>query len=90
VAYKYGLFQHPVNPSLPLLIFATTLSSPPNWLGFLRACSAIHCKISMADTGLVDLDAGVVVEKHGRGRPCGSKNKPKVISMAASSSAPAE
>jgi hypothetical protein len=42
----------------------------------------------MADTGVVDLDANVMVEKHGRGRPRGSKNKPKVISMAVSSSAP--
>jgi hypothetical protein len=54
----------------------------------------IHRKISMADsmadTGVVDQDAGVVVEKHGRGRPHGSKNKPKVISMAASSSASAK
>jgi hypothetical protein len=48
----------------------------------------IHCKISMADTGVVDLDADVVVEKRGRGRPRGIKNKPKVISQAASSSAP--
>jgi hypothetical protein len=41
----------------------------------------------MADTGLIDLDASVVVEKHGPGRPRGSKNKPKDISMVASSSA---
>jgi hypothetical protein len=41
----------------------------------------------MADTRVVDLDADVMVEKHGRGRPSGSKNNPKVISMAASSSA---
>jgi hypothetical protein len=40
----------------------------------------------MADTGFVDLDAGVVVEKRGRGRPRGSKNKSKVASMAVSSS----
>jgi hypothetical protein len=38
----------------------------------------------MAYAGVVDLDADIVVEKRGRG----SKNKPKVISMAASSSAP--
>jgi hypothetical protein len=88
LAYKYRLFHHHVNPSLPLLIFAAMFSSLPNWLGFSRACLAIHCKISMANTGVVDLDASVVVEKHGRGRPHGSKNKPKVISMAASSSAP--
>jgi hypothetical protein len=90
VAYKYGLFHHPVNPSLPLLIFAAALSSSPNWLGFLRVCWAIHRKISMADTRVVDLDAGVGVEKCGRGRPRGSKNKPKVIFMAVSSSASAK
>jgi hypothetical protein len=39
------------------------LSSSPDWLGFSRACSAIHRKISMADAGVVDLDAGIVVEK---------------------------
>jgi hypothetical protein len=44
----------------------------------------------MADTRVVDLDAGVVAEKHGRGRPHGSKNKPKVVTMAAYSSAPAK
>jgi hypothetical protein len=42
----------------------------------------------MADTGVVDLDAGVVVEKHGRGRPRGSKNKSKVATLEVSSSAP--
>jgi hypothetical protein len=40
----------------------------------------------MADTGVVDLDTSVMVEKHGRGRPRGSKNKSKVASMAVSSS----
>jgi hypothetical protein len=40
----------------------------------------------MADTEVVDLDAGVVVEKHGCGRPRGSKNKSKVASMVVSSS----
>jgi hypothetical protein len=40
----------------------------------------------MADAGVIDLDTGVVVEKRGCGRPCGSKNKPKDISMVASSS----
>jgi hypothetical protein len=40
----------------------------------------------MADTGVVDLDGGVVVEKRGRGRPHGSKNKYKVASMVVSSS----
>jgi hypothetical protein len=42
----------------------------------------------MADTGVIDLDAGIMVEKHGRGHPRGSKNKPKVATMAVSSSAP--
>jgi hypothetical protein len=45
-------------------------------------------KISMADTGVIDLCAGIMVEKRGRGRARGSKNKPKVATMAASSSAP--
>jgi hypothetical protein len=40
----------------------------------------------MADTGVIDLETGVVVEKRGRGRPCGSKNKPKEASMVISSS----
>jgi hypothetical protein len=40
----------------------------------------------MANAGVIDLDAGVVVEKRGRGRPHGSKNKPKGVSMAVSSS----
>jgi hypothetical protein len=44
----------------------------------------------MADTRVVDMDAGVVAEKHGRGRPRGSKNKPKVVTMAACSSASAK
>jgi hypothetical protein len=41
----------------------------------------------MADADVIDLDTGAVVEKRGRGRPCGSRNKPKDISMVASSSA---
>jgi hypothetical protein len=32
------------------------------------------------------MDTGAVVEKHGHGRPRGSKNKPKDVSMVASSS----
>jgi hypothetical protein len=40
----------------------------------------------MADTGAIDLDTGAVVEKRGRGRPRGSKNKPKDASMVVSSS----
>jgi hypothetical protein len=44
----------------------------------------------MANTRIIDLDGRVVVEKHGRGRPRGSKNKPKVAIMEAASSSPAE
>jgi hypothetical protein len=40
----------------------------------------------MADAGVVDLDTGAVMEKWGRGRPCGSKNKRKDASLVASSS----
>jgi hypothetical protein len=40
----------------------------------------------MVDVGVIDLDTGVVVEKRGRGRPCGSKNRPKDVSMMVSSS----
>jgi hypothetical protein len=40
----------------------------------------------MADAGVIDLDTGAVMEKHGRGRPRGSRNKPKGLSMVASSS----
>jgi hypothetical protein len=31
----------------------------------------------MADADVIDLDVGAVMEKHGRGHPRGSKNKPK-------------
>jgi hypothetical protein len=41
----------------------------------------------MADAGVIDLDVSAVMEKRGRDRPCGSKNKPKDLSMVASSSA---
>jgi hypothetical protein len=40
----------------------------------------------MADAGVIDLDTGAMVEKRGRDRPRGSKNKPKDVSMVASSS----
>jgi hypothetical protein len=89
MAYKYRTFLYHVNPSLPLLIFAAVSSSSPDLLGFPCGCLMIHQKISMADTRVVDLDAGVMAEKHGRGHPRGSKNKPKVVTIAASSSAPA-
>jgi hypothetical protein len=75
VAYKYGPFHHHVNPSLALLIFVAALSSFPDWLGFPCACPAIHQKISMANTRFVDLDAGVMAEKRGRGHPRGSKKQ---------------
>jgi hypothetical protein len=34
----------------------------------------------MVDAGVIDLDVGAVTEKRGRGRPRGSKNKPKDVS----------
>jgi hypothetical protein len=40
----------------------------------------------MADAGVIDRDTGAVMEKRGRDRPHGSKNKPKDVSMVASSS----
>jgi hypothetical protein len=46
------------------------------------------CTISMADAGGPRLNIGAPVEKRGRGRPRGSKNKPAIPSVAASSSAP--
>jgi hypothetical protein len=33
----------------------------------------------MADAGVIDLDTGAMVEKRGRVRPRGSKNKPKMF-----------
>jgi hypothetical protein len=72
-------------PVLTLLIFAAASSSSLDWLWFPCACPVIHQKISMSNTGVLDLDAGIVVEKRGRGRPRGSKNKPKVATMASSS-----
>jgi hypothetical protein len=41
----------------------------------------------MADAGVIDLDTGATVEKRGHAHPRGSRNKPKDISMVASSSA---
>jgi hypothetical protein len=40
----------------------------------------------MVDAGVIDLDTSAVVEKRGHGHPRGSKNKPKDVSMVASSS----
>jgi hypothetical protein len=39
----------------------------------------------MADAGVINLDDATMVEKHGRGRPRGSKNKPKISAVVASS-----
>jgi hypothetical protein len=39
----------------------------------------------MADAGVIDLDTSAMIEKRGHGHPRGSKNKPKDISMVASS-----
>jgi hypothetical protein len=44
----------------------------------------------MADSGGANLDTGVRMEKRGRGRPRGSKNKPKDASLVASLSASAK
>jgi hypothetical protein len=38
----------------------------------------------MVDAGVINLDTSAVIEKHGLGHPCGSKNKPKDVSMVAS------
>jgi hypothetical protein len=44
----------------------------------------------MADAGGANLNTGVLMEKQGRGRPHGSKNKLKDASLVASSSASAK
>jgi hypothetical protein len=44
----------------------------------------------MADAGGANLNTGVLMEKRGCGRPRGSKNKPKDVSLVASSSASAK
>jgi hypothetical protein len=44
----------------------------------------------MADAGGSRLNIGTLVEKRGRGHPRGSKNKPTVPAVVASSSAPAK
>jgi hypothetical protein len=58
---------------------------PRSCLGFCLLVNLLTDPF-MADTGAIDLGTGAVVEKHGRGRPRGSKNKPKDASMVASSS----
>jgi hypothetical protein len=40
----------------------------------------------MGDAGVIDLDTDAVIEKRGCGYLCGSKNKPKDVSMVALSS----
>jgi hypothetical protein len=53
-----------------------------------RSCiTNLLVDLLMADARVIDLDTGALVEKHGHGRPCGSRNKPMDISMVASSSA---
>jgi hypothetical protein len=47
--------------------------------------SFCQAKLPTADAGVVDLDTGAEVEKRGRGHPRGSKNKPKGVSLMASS-----
>jgi hypothetical protein len=42
----------------------------------------------MADAGVIDQDAGIVMEKLGRNHPCDSKNKPNDMPMVASSAVP--
>jgi hypothetical protein len=46
--------------------------------------------IAMADAGVLILEDATAVEKRGRGRPRGSKNKPKASTVDASSSTPAK
>jgi hypothetical protein len=38
----------------------------------------------MVDASVIDLDTGAMIEKRGRGRPRGNKNKTKDVSMVAS------
>jgi hypothetical protein len=44
--------------------------------------------IALADAGIINLGDATMVEKHGRGRPRGRKNKPKTSAAIASSSIP--
>jgi hypothetical protein len=46
--------------------------------------------IAMADAGVIILEDATVMEKRGRGRPRGSKNKPKASVVDDSSSTPAK
>jgi hypothetical protein len=61
--------------------------SPKSCLGFPpRLLVNLLADIFMADTCIIDLGTGDVLQKHGHGRPRGCKNKPKDASMVASSS----
>jgi hypothetical protein len=66
---------------------ATSSSSSTSHLGFFLPTER---NFLMADAVGANLDIGVLMEKWGRGRPCGSKNKPKDTSLVASSSASAK
>jgi hypothetical protein len=70
-------------PSLPTFSAASSSSSKSH-LGFFLSS---ECSFPMADAGDVNLGTGALMEKRGRGRPRGSKNKPKDASLVPSSSA---
>jgi hypothetical protein len=59
-------------------------------LAFLIPSFDFSSPITMADTGVTNLDDATVFEKRGRGRPRGSKNKPKTSADASSVSTPAK
>jgi hypothetical protein len=70
------------NPN-PVFSFSTAPSfSSQTYLGFLSPTPA-----SMADASESRLSLGAPLEKRGRGRPRGSKNKVSIDALAASSSA---
>jgi hypothetical protein len=71
-----------------LSAFSAALSSDSkSHLGFFLSTKR---SFLMADAGDAHLDVGVLMEKRGRGHPCGSKNKLKDASLVASSSASAK
>jgi hypothetical protein len=63
---------------------AASSSSSKSHLGFFLSSER---SFLMADAGDVNLGTGVLMEKRGRGRPRGSKNKSKDAPIVASSSA---
>jgi hypothetical protein len=69
------------NPNPVFHFSAASSSSSQTHLGFLFSTPA-----SMADAGGSRLNLGAPVEKWGRGRPRGSKNKASINALAASSS----